>query len=66
MLAGWLSYRGEREVALVLVLVGGLDLFLVRALLWPMRYEVTPEAVIVRAGLVRLACAFRTVAFSAL
>ena len=54
MLASWLSYRGEREVALVLVLVGGLDLFLVRALLWPMRYEVTPEAVIVRAGLVRL------------
>jgi len=54
VLAGWLSYRGEREVALVLVLVSGLDLFLARALLWPMRYEVTPEALVVRAGLVRL------------
>ncbi len=53
-LAGWLSYRGEGEAALVLVLVGSVDLFLARALLWPMRYEVTPEAVIVRAGLVRL------------
>jgi hypothetical protein len=54
LLAGWLIYRGEREVALVLVLVGGMDLFLARALLWPMRYEVTPEAVVVRSGLVRL------------
>ncbi|WP_397545954.1 PH domain-containing protein [Rhodothermus marinus] len=54
MLAGWLTYRGDEEIALVLVLVGGMDLLLARALLWPMRYEITPEAVIVRAGLVRL------------
>lgn len=52
MLASWLTYRGDEEIALVLV--GGMDLLLARALLWPMRYEVTPEAVIVRAGLVRL------------
>ncbi len=54
MLAGWLSYRGDVEIALMLALIGGLDLLLVRALLWPMHYEITPEAVVVRAGLVRL------------
>ncbi|WP_245772004.1 PH domain-containing protein [Rhodothermus profundi] len=49
---GWLLSRGKVEAGLILLLVGSLDLFLMRVLIWPLRYEANPEALIVHAGLI--------------
>ncbi|MDQ7039495.1 MAG: PH domain-containing protein [Rhodothermus sp.] len=50
----WLIVRGETAAGLILLMIGSLDLFLMRVLVWPMYYEVRPEALVVHSGMIQL------------
>ncbi len=50
----WLIVRGETVGGLILLIIGSLDLFLMRVLGWPVYYEVRPEALVVHSGMIHL------------
>jgi hypothetical protein len=54
VVAIWLGYQGKHAFALLVASLGGLDLLVVRALVWPVQYVLTPEALEVHSGWIRV------------
>lgn len=54
VLAVWLSSQGQRALALLVVGLGIFDVFLVRVLVWPVRYVLTSKALVVHSGWIRI------------
>ncbi len=54
VLAVWLGSQGQRALALLVVGLGIFDVFLVRVLVWPVRYVLTSKALVVHSGWIRI------------